>query len=302
MPNWSEIFDEVKELQYKGYSNATNIIRKRYLENLSEITGRNTIAYYSNFLHNPKSGDSAITDMDKNGFMTAIHKLDRSKGLDLLLHTPGGDIAATESIVEYLHSMFGYNIRAIIPQIAMSAGSMIACSCNSIIMGKQSNLGPIDPQFNGIPAYGVIEELERAKYEIARDPSCIPIWQMIIGKYHPTFIGECEKVIKWSKEIVTKWLTSNMLKEKDNCDKIAQEIVDYLSNHKELKSHARHIGVEDCEKIGLNIERLENIYKDDDFQDAVLSAHHAFIITFSQAKVVKAIENQNGILMMVTGE
>jgi ClpP class serine protease len=49
--------------------------------------------------------------------MTVIHNMDRSKGLDLLLHTPGGDIAATESIVDYLRSMFGTDIRAIIPQL-----------------------------------------------------------------------------------------------------------------------------------------------------------------------------------------
>lgn len=32
--------------------------------------------------------------------MTTIHGLDRTKGLDLVLHTPGGDLAATESLVE----------------------------------------------------------------------------------------------------------------------------------------------------------------------------------------------------------
>lgn len=73
--------------------------------------------------------------------MTVIHQLDRNKGLDLILHTPGGDTAATESIVDYLHNMFGNNIRAIVPQLAMSAGTMIACSCKEIIMGLQSSLG-----------------------------------------------------------------------------------------------------------------------------------------------------------------
>jgi ClpP class serine protease len=67
-----------------------------------------------------------ITDEDKNGFMMAVHKLDRTKGLDLFLHTPGGSISSTQSIVDYLHKMFGKNIRAIVPQIAMSAGTMIA--------------------------------------------------------------------------------------------------------------------------------------------------------------------------------
>ena len=80
--------------------------------------------------------------------MTVIHQLDRDKGLDLILHTPGGDTAATESIVDYLHNMFGNNIRAIVPQLAMSAGTMIACSCKEIIMGLQSSLGPIDPQLD----------------------------------------------------------------------------------------------------------------------------------------------------------
>jgi membrane-bound ClpP family serine protease len=58
--------------------------------------------------------------------------------------------------------MFGTNIRAIIPQMAMSAGTMIALSTREIIMGKHSNLGPIDPQIAGIPAHGVIEEFNRA--------------------------------------------------------------------------------------------------------------------------------------------
>ena len=114
--------------------------------------------------------------------MTAVHQLDRSKGLDLILHTPGGETAATESLVDYLYSMFGTNIRAIVPQIALSAGTMIACACREILMGKHSSLGPIDPQFGNIPAHGIIEEFKRAHAEIKADPSKIPVWQPIIAK------------------------------------------------------------------------------------------------------------------------
>jgi len=73
--------------------------------------------------------------------MLAINKLDRSKGLDLILHTPGGDIAATESLVDYLYSMFDKDIRVIVPQISMSDGTMIALASKEIVMGKHSNLG-----------------------------------------------------------------------------------------------------------------------------------------------------------------
>lgn len=104
-----------------------------------------------------------------NGFMMAVHKLERSKGLDLVLHTPGGSIASTESIVRYLHLMFDHDIRVIVPQIAMSAGTMIACSSREIILGKQSSLGPIDPQMRGIPAQGVISEFKKALDDYKQD-------------------------------------------------------------------------------------------------------------------------------------
>lgn len=157
MPSWNEV---LTELQSCNRVDALDYVRRKYLDQLHKNTGRNIIAYYSGWLQKPRIGNADICDDDKNGLMATIHKLDRSKGLDLILHTPGGDIAATESLVDYLRKMFGKDIRAIIPQIAMSAGTMIACSCREIIMGKQSNLGPIDPQFNGIPAHGVLEEFK----------------------------------------------------------------------------------------------------------------------------------------------
>src|SRR5262249_3211711 len=143
-----------------------------------------------------------INDEDKNGFMMAVHKLDRTKGLDLILHTPGGDIAATESIVDYLRQMFGKDMRAIVPQIAMSAGTMLACSCKKILMTKHSNLGPIDPHLSNIPAQGVIDEFNRAYKEIYNDGNIdgakIAVWQPILSYYRPAFLAQCENAIKWS--------------------------------------------------------------------------------------------------------
>ena len=87
-----------------------------------------------------------ITKEDINGFMSIVKGLDCSKGLTLILHTPGGIPVAAESIVKYLREKFN-NIEVIIPTYAMSAGTMIALGADNIIMGKHSFLGPIDPQF-----------------------------------------------------------------------------------------------------------------------------------------------------------
>ena len=215
MPNWNDLLDEIK-----ASGSTLDIIRRKYMKKLNTLTGRNVIIYYSGWLQKYNLLVPGLIDMgfmlndgDKIGFMTTTNKLDRSKGLDLILHTPGGDFSATESIVDYLRSMFGTNIRAIIPQIAMSGGTMIACACESIVMGKQSSLGPVDPQYRGFPAHGVIEEFEQAFQECQADQIKIPLWQQIIARYNPTLIGECQKAIRWSEEMVKEWLRSGMLKD-----------------------------------------------------------------------------------------
>lgn len=287
MPDWNEVLEEIKTSNRKD---ALDFIRRKYLKQLHNLTGRNVIAYYSGWLQKPGSNATSINDDDKNGLMAVIHGLDRSKGLDLILHTPGGDIAATESIVDYLKKMFFGDIRAIVPQLAMSAGTMMCCSCNEIIMGKQSSLGPIDPQFSGISTHGVLEEFNTAIEEITKDPNTIPLWQIIVGKYHPTFMGDCKKAIELSSELTKNWLLDGMLNNEENAEEIADSIVDELNNHEDTKIHARHIPIEECQNIGLNVTSLED---DQNLQDIVLTIHHAYMHTFSQSTSVKIIENHD---------
>jgi len=287
MANWNEILNEI---QASGSTH--DIVRRKYLAKLHELTGRNIIIYYSGWLQKPGLPGTELNDADKNGFMNAIHGLDKSKGLDLLLHTPGGETAATESLVDYLRSMFGSNIRAIVPQLALSAGTMIACACNQVIMGKHSSLGPIDPQFHGVPAHGVVEEFLRAHKEIRADQSKAAVWQPIIAKYQPTLVGECEKAIAWSNEMVREWLLSGMLNGEENAEQVADNIIAELADHALTKSHARHISYSKAKEIGLKVSLLED---EPNLQEAVLSVHHSCIHTLSGTGAYKIIENHLGV-------
>lgn len=290
MPNWGEVLQEIqREHKANPHENPIDTVRRKYLKLVSDITGRNVIAYYSGWLQKPGSKDASVNDKDKSGLMLTIHRLDKAKGLDLILHTPGGDIAATESLVDYLYSMFGKNIRVIVPQISMSAGTMIALSSSQIIMGKHSNLGPIDPQMGTLACQAVLDEFEQAKDDIKVNPHSAPLWQVIIGKYHPTFLRTCKQAIDWSEQMVSEWLAFNMSEKQP--EKIPA-IMDLFSNHKKQKTHARHISKKQCEDVGLNIMSLED---DQALQDAVLTTHHAFMHTFSHTPTVKIIENHNGI-------
>jgi hypothetical protein len=297
MPNWSEILEEVKSV-----GGAHDVVRRRYLAKLHEHTGRNVILYYSGWLQKGDLqrqgiGGFAINDADKNGFMNAIHNLDRSKGLDLVLHTPGGETAATESLVDYLRSMFGTDMRAIVPQIAMSAGTMIACACKEIIMGKNSNLGPIDPQMGGLPAHGVIEEFNTAKNDISLNPMLGNLWAPIIAKYSPALIGECQKAIKWSVDMATNWLETGMFSGDPDATKLAKDVVDELGSHALTLSHARHISLAKAQSLKLRVTALED---DKTLQDLVLTIHHTCIQTLTETPALKIIENHKGVAFITS--
>ena len=101
MGSWNDILKEVNETQSQ-----CDYVRRKYLKELSDYTGRNTIAYYSSWL-NKQGNNLDINDADMTGFMACVHGLDCTKGLDLVLHTPGGSPAAAEAIVSYLRAKFG---------------------------------------------------------------------------------------------------------------------------------------------------------------------------------------------------
>ena len=231
-----------------------------------------------------------INDLDINGFMAMTNTLDYKKGLDLILHTPGGSVAATESIINYLYNMFDGNIRAIIPQLAMSGGTMIACSCKEIIMGKQSSLGPIDPQFGEFPAQGLISEFESAREEINKNINNIYLWQPIISQYSPTLLNSCRNAIEWANEIAKTSLKRNMFSDCENNDVIIDKIMNVIASHDNTKAHDRHLSLRKCKDIGLKITDLES---DDVLQDYVLSIHHSCMEIFEKTPTYKIFSNQN---------
>lgn len=80
MPSWHQILDEIRTT-----GSTHDVIRRRFLARLHEKTGRNVVVYYSGWLQKTDVPGMEVNDSDKNGFMTVIHGLDRTKGLDLVL-------------------------------------------------------------------------------------------------------------------------------------------------------------------------------------------------------------------------
>ncbi len=165
MPTWGQILQEIQTAIKNGDQTAFDSIRNKYLKELFEFSNRNTIIYATRWTTGDVPANIiSITNEDLQAFMEAIHGLKGDK-LDLILHTGGGSAEATDAIVTYLRQKFNH-IRIIIPQAAMSAGTMFALAADEIIMGRHSFIGPIDPQFilntpvgiQAIPAHAIIEQ------------------------------------------------------------------------------------------------------------------------------------------------
>jgi membrane-bound ClpP family serine protease len=187
--------------------------------------------------------------------------------------------------------MFGENIRAVIPQAAMSAGTMVACSCKEILMGKQSSLGPIDPHLRGIPAQGVLDEFKKALEEYKADHDSIMVWKEILGKYQPTFLGQCNNAVIWTKAFVEEQLTNNMFHGEADAAQKAAAVVAKLSDANITRSHERHLPAATCAAMGLKIKMFED---DNTLQDLLLTTHHCYMHTLSNTGATKIIENHSG--------
>lgn len=300
MPTWGQILQELKEAQAQTPGKPVNFdaVRRKYLVQLSAYTKRATILYSSRFV-NPAgaSPDSlSINDEDLQGLMEVVHGVD-CKELDLILHSPGGQIDAAEAFVIYLRQKFDH-IRVIVPSLAMSAAAMIACSSDRIVMGKHSFLGPFDPQFffntalnqRMVSAQTIEEQFELAQKDI-KDPSKLGAWIPILSQYGPDILVKCRNATALAKSLVEGWLKEYMLKGDADGNKKAFEIADWLSTHNNFKSHGRHLSRADLEKKGILIDYLEN---DQTLQDLVLSVFHATNHMFAGTLSVKIIENHLG--------
>lgn len=305
MPSRNEIQNEITSA--KG--GAQDAVRRKYLSDLSEYTKRDTIilssAFTSGKIQNLPGFLVSITNEDVQGCMSALHGLKGDK-LDIILHSPGGAVEAAEQIVNYLRNKFN-DIRVIIPQNAMSAATMIACAADAIMMEKHSAIGPIDPQITfptetghfTAPAQSILDEFERAKEEIKKDPNTAPIWVRRLDKYPIGFLKICENTIELSKVIVTRWLMTWMLKNDPEKEPKAKRIANWLCDTNFHKTHGRPIDINEARRQGLIVDALED---DDDLQEKVLSVYHAMMVTHLVTNCVKFIENQNGKGLFLTVE
>ena len=93
---------------------------------------------------------------DSEAVLRAIRLTPDDMPIDLLLHTPGGLVLASEQIAKALQK-HPAKVTVFVPHYAMSGGTMISLAADEIAMDDNAVLGPVDPQLGEFPAASILE-------------------------------------------------------------------------------------------------------------------------------------------------
>lgn len=211
------------------------------------------------------------------GLRDAIDRLsDKKQSVAVILDTPGGVVEVVERMVAALRFVYE-DVTMIVPDRAMSAGTIFALSADRIMMDHLSCLGPIDPQIEKdgklVPALSYLNQFERLNKK-SRDGQLTTVEYMLLDKLDLGELYQFKQARELSVELLIKWLsrykfknwneTETKRKEVSPSMKAdrAKEIAALLNNPERWRSHGRAIDRGTLqEEVGLKIDNLEKYPK-----------------------------------------
>ncbi|MEW6533316.1 MAG: hypothetical protein AB1473_20965 [Thermodesulfobacteriota bacterium] len=234
----------------------THETRKHVLDGLESALGRPVVTLFTSF-----KLPAMLDDGDADILEGVLQKVDLSKGLALVLSSPGGDGLAAERIINVCRQYSGTGeYWAVVPSKAKSAATIVCFGASKIIMGGTSELGPIDPQIiipdtglKQFSVYNIVKSYDNLFRRAVRQKSgnLQPYIQQL-EHYDEREITELRAAMELAADIAVKSLRSGMLD-----GKTAKEIKDSLKGFltpEQTKIHARPIYRDQATKAGLNIE------------------------------------------------
>jgi len=188
--------------------------------------------------------------------------------LAVILDTPGGIVEVVERMVDTIRHYYN-EVYFIIPNRAMSAGTIFVMSGDKIFMDYFSCLGPIDPQIEKdgklIPALSYIKKFEELNQKAAQGQLTSAEYALI-DKLDLAELHHFEQASKLSTDLLVNWLTKYKFKDweksnstgKDISDEYkrqrAQEIADNLNDNEKWHSHGRALNMETLRNLKLKID------------------------------------------------
>jgi ClpP class serine protease len=96
---------------------------------------------------------------DAESVLRAIRETPAERDIEIILHSPGGLVIASQQIAAALADHEG-RVTAVVPHYAMSGATLIALAADEIVLDRHAALGPVDPQLGEYPAASIVEAVQ----------------------------------------------------------------------------------------------------------------------------------------------
>lgn len=206
-------------------------------------------------------------------YISDVKAKSKKPAIAVFLRTPGGSVETTERLVSVLRHHYNL-VYFVVPDIALSAGTILCMSGDKIFMDYSSSLGPIDPQIFSdeagrfIPALGYLDKVN----EIVEKRDIKPGDVILLKSIDLGTLALFEQARELSVDLLKEWLVTYKFKdwtkhrttnpgaavEEDEKIARATDIAKELSNNKRWRSHGRHLNIEKLRKLGIEIDDYTN--------------------------------------------
>ena len=187
----------------------------------------------------------------------------------VFLRTGGGSAETAERMVNILRKHY-VHVHFIVPDFAMSTGTILCMAGDKIYMDYSSSLGPIDPQIPApdtgeyVPALGYLDKVK----EITDKGSLAPADVILLKSLDLAKLALFEQARNLSKDLLEDWLVRYKFKDwvthrthkkgnpvtEEEKEARATEIATALTNHKKWRSHGRNLDTVKLKQIGIEID------------------------------------------------
>ncbi|MER8764364.1 hypothetical protein [Mesorhizobium sp. M0968] len=260
--------------------NASRYMRQQLIKQIEEETGAKLLCYM------------ATAEIDRDDvmfFVDLIHNVPKGSSIDLLLHTPGGDVDAAEKLIELVRNRKGDGkFRVIVPDRAKSAGTLIALGADTIVMSDTSELGTIDPQYIGKDAHGnevhlsvfdYLSSYETYAEQLRKDPND-PAARAMFEKFDPAVLNKFKQV-----KSRARIFGENQLKRHGTT---YTAIVAQLMDTKTYPSHGQMIGADHAKQMGLQVDVMQ---MDEPLWQSLWQLYCHFRLALTQPGISKMFES-----------
>ncbi|MBS0195448.1 MAG: ATP-dependent Clp protease proteolytic subunit [Planctomycetes bacterium] len=251
----------------------------RHLGDIEKAMDRDSIAVFGPIVHGL---ETSVRD--------AIERLETQnakKQVAIVLDTPGGSAEVVERMVDTIRTFYD-DVAFIIPDRAMSAGTIFAMSGDSILMDYFSRLGPIDPQVfkddRFVPALSYLVQYERLLQK-DREGKLTNAEFVLLQNFDLAELHQHEQARDLSISLLKKWLAKYKFKNwtrtatngavvtpQMRVDR-AEQIAKVLSDNTRWHSHGRGISRETLEGDDIKL-KIDDLGLNKPVQASVRKYHH----------------------------